>query len=229
MSFPPDVLFKWVKAGDLQNLKGWVNNIDPNGRDNRQRTPLHWAALLGRTEIAEILISVGASPHALDEDGKSPLLAAAEYGQVDTAKLLLQRGASPATRAKTSETALHLAVRCKNPPFEPGTGPRDSQGMTELLAQIKYLVDYRMADGRTALMITAADDNAGMARALLRGGADPSLKDERGFTAADWARETGADYTLQVVMAAEAAREARGGLTKKMLVGQPLKLKAPKV
>jgi ankyrin repeat protein len=230
MNLAPNDLFRLVKTCDLHEVEIWVNGSTRlNCTDDRGMTPLHWAARLGKTEVAAFLVGLGADVHALDRDGKSPLLLAAEAGQVAVALVLLEKGASPAVRAKTSETALHLAVRCESLPYEDGQRPRDSQGMVELLAEYKYLLDYRLPDGRTAVMITAADDNAGMMRALLKAGADPLLADNRGLTATDCARETGADGSLQVLLADEAAREARGGLTKQVLVGPALKLKIPKI
>ncbi len=216
-------IFDAIRANDLNAVRKWIRSSSGNaGIEGRGRTPLHLAAELGYADIAALLIENRADIHALDMDGKSPLLVAAEYGHIEAARVLMAAGATPSVRAKSSETALHLAVKCPSPSFH-------AHAMTELLAQEKYLLDYRLADGRTALMITAADDNAGMMEVLLKAGADPSLRDNEGRNAADWAKETGAHFSQQALLAWEAAREARHGLTRQVLVGHSLKLKIPKL
>ena len=63
-------------------------------KDDHEYTPLHWAAMEGRKEVAELLIAAGANVNAKDVDGSTPL---------DLAKLY--EGDSPEDKAARMETA----------------------------------------------------------------------------------------------------------------------------
>lgn len=49
-----------------------------NTPDSRGRTSLHHCILRGRTDLAKLLLSRGADPHAVDMDGKTPLMYASD-------------------------------------------------------------------------------------------------------------------------------------------------------
>lgn len=57
---------------------------NPNVPDSEGRTPLHWAAYIGRPDIAEALIGSGADVHLKDNDGKTPLQLATEMLEIQT-------------------------------------------------------------------------------------------------------------------------------------------------
>ena len=70
---------------------------DPNARDDEARTALHWAAYVGRADLAEVLIEHGADAGIVDSEGKTALETAREEaatrqggvaGQMDVARLL---------------------------------------------------------------------------------------------------------------------------------------------
>ena len=67
-------------------------------------TPLVWAALAGRAEVAERLLGDGADVHGRGQDGGTPLHAAAFLGRAEVAGLLLRRGADPAAENHQGET-----------------------------------------------------------------------------------------------------------------------------
>ena len=56
------------------------------------RTPLHYAAMYGHKEVAELLIAKGANVNVKDEDGETPLDLAIKYKQTEIANLLLKHG-----------------------------------------------------------------------------------------------------------------------------------------
>src|SRR5438034_4133030 len=56
-------------------------------------TPLHWAAMLGREDIATLLLSHGADLYAQDEYRQTPLHTAAQHGRTNVMTILLAAGA----------------------------------------------------------------------------------------------------------------------------------------
>lgn len=67
-------------------------------------TPLAWAALAGRVEVAEGLLAKGADVHGRGQDGATPLHAAAFLGRKEVAEVLLRHGADPAANDHRGET-----------------------------------------------------------------------------------------------------------------------------
>jgi ankyrin repeat protein len=62
--------------------------------NSKQQTPLHFAALSGRAEMSQYLISKGADISAKDIDGNTPLHFSMKGGSPLTVKILLGAGAS---------------------------------------------------------------------------------------------------------------------------------------
>jgi cytohesin len=84
---------------------------------DNQETPLHFAAATGQTEVAQLLLSAGASVGAKSKWGDTPLHVAAQESQARMARLLLARGANPNARNKDAgDTPLHHAARRAGPP-----------------------------------------------------------------------------------------------------------------
>lgn len=67
-----DCVYKLLVAGADVNLRA---------RNNKQRTPLHLAALMGNREAVESLVINGASIEAVDQEGKTPLQLAKQSAQ----------------------------------------------------------------------------------------------------------------------------------------------------
>ncbi len=84
---------------------GWVVFGVPIGF-----TPLHYAALHGHKEVAEVLMANGADVNARDSSGQTPLHFAVAGGRKEIAGLLVSKGADVNARNNSGETPLHLAV-----------------------------------------------------------------------------------------------------------------------
>lgn len=88
----------------------------PDVRDSEGRTPLSWAAELGRTSICEYLLQCAqTNPDTLDIWGRSPLHYAAKSGHTDIVRALVQTGKVHVGRQSTTSsaddrTALTMAV-----------------------------------------------------------------------------------------------------------------------
>jgi ankyrin repeat protein len=77
-------------------------NLDARAKDEHGGTPLHWAAALGRIEMARRLIDAGADVNSEDDHGLTPLDATAhdpesqKEAKLEIARLLQQKGAKTA-------------------------------------------------------------------------------------------------------------------------------------
>jgi uncharacterized protein len=88
------------------------SGVDPNLREDTRGSPtfLTYAALHGRSHVAEILIKAGAKLEAQDGDGCTALIVSARVGNAETIRLLLHQGASLGARCHAGASALSAAV-----------------------------------------------------------------------------------------------------------------------
>ncbi len=191
---------------------------DPNAtREIGQQSALWWAAGDGDLEVVDALLAKGATVDARDQWGANPLQQAASSGHVEVLRLLLRRGADLHTPYHDGRSVLNFAIRggqlagvkalldagadlqSKQSVFTPlafacfeGTTP-----MVKLLVQrgadVEQTIDYQGLQGATPLMLAAQAGKVKMVEALLAGGADPSRRDRKGRTAADYAQGKRAD------------------------------------
>src|SRR6266404_6199979 len=143
-------------------------------------TPVAAAAYRGNNPIVEDLLAHGADDRAPDQTGKPPIVYAAAGAQFDIVKRLLVRNLDINSRYPNDLTLLMWA-----------SGPDEKVSETEAIKVVSYLldagahIDDRDDRGRTALMIAAEGGRAEIANLLLARGADPSVKDKAGKSAAD--------------------------------------------
>ena len=96
----------------------WVEELLASGEvaatatdpDNRDKTPLHLAALRGNRMCCEVLLAHGADLNAQDDQQSTPLHCAAAYGRLDTCRMLLDKGAWKDVTDCNGETPLDLAI-----------------------------------------------------------------------------------------------------------------------
>ena len=97
----PDIsIHQAVKDGNIEAIKQRLaagTDVDAKDVD---LTPLHFAAVHGRKEVAALLIAEGADVNTKDRWGKTPLHYAASKGQKEVATLLITEGAD--VNAKTT-------------------------------------------------------------------------------------------------------------------------------
>ena len=79
-------------------------------KDERNRTPLSWAAGGGHEAVAKLLLEKGAELEAKDREGRTPLWWAAEGGHEAVAKLLLEKGAELEAKDEDGRTPLWWAA-----------------------------------------------------------------------------------------------------------------------
>ncbi|ENN75031.1 hypothetical protein YQE_08346, partial [Dendroctonus ponderosae] len=144
-------------------------------RDEKQRTPLHIAALHGHAECASMLLNLGAAPLVVDSEGRTPLIAAAQYGQSNVVELLLSCKIDLSACDNDGNTALHWACLRKH-------------HQTALLilesCQDAKIVDVSNNEKKTPLHLAARNGLVDVTRELLKKGANVLAIDNEGLTPA---------------------------------------------
>ena len=92
----------------LEALRAGAN---PNVRDPKGRTPLHFVAGLGLAPAAVILIHFGAQINVEDGDGLKPVHMAAGYANAQTLRVLVQAGADVNVTASNQGTPLQVVLQ----------------------------------------------------------------------------------------------------------------------
>jgi len=100
-------LHKAVAANDVTKVKKILNKgVDIDVKDKLGRTPLHYAAIKGYVEVANLLLDNGANINATDRLQKwTPLFYAVFMEQPEMIKLLIERGADKTIKDKDGRTA----------------------------------------------------------------------------------------------------------------------------
>lgn len=185
---------------DHRNLKGstaLLRAVQGNHRDVAQallehgasletigqaNTLLSAAAFNGSDRVVDLLLEFGADPVELDSTGKGPLVYAAARGFDSIVAKLLDAGVEANLRYAHDLTALMWAAGHANDAPEP-----DGLATVKLLVERGARLDEVDDRGRTALMIAAERGHPLIVEWLLQAGADATLADKEGKTAADLA------------------------------------------
>lgn len=99
-------------GGDLGKVKALLRDRPALvfSKDHRARTPLHYAAVFDRKDVAEFLLANHADVDARDDNGQTPLHRAARFGHKDVAELLLADKADVNARDNHGDTPLGCAT-----------------------------------------------------------------------------------------------------------------------
>jgi len=216
-----------VKAGDLTELRrllGAGEDVKPGDLS----TVLRLAIDAKRAEAMEMLLSRSATPTTTDDAGRPALLRCAEIGFTAGVAALLARDVDVNARDRQGMTALHLAVANNHAEVVDrliaagaDLNAADSTGLTPLHAGLA--ADTAVLDklsrqgarihttnvyGSTPLHTAAASANVTAVKWLLDQGADPTIKNENGFTPLDLARkDSEAAEVLRGAMSGQSAKQ----------------------
>ena len=156
--------------GNIEQLKLLLRetNVDPSAGDYDGRTALHVAAVQGRNEIVELLLSRGANANAIDRWGRNPLWEAIRNENDHIATLLRSHG------AVVSISECRIAIILCTLALE-GNIHR-----LTFMVRNGCSVDSADYDKRTALHVAKSEGRTAVYDALISLGANPALRDRWG-------------------------------------------------
>jgi hypothetical protein len=156
------------------------------GAADRDRDPLHLAAIDRSSERVMQLLQQGADPNTVDADGRTPLHYAALLGDQRSVLALIEEGASLEATDRWGEIPLHAAAR------------RLRSKITMILLDAGSDAAAVNLQGQTALHLAAEidahidemdADMAQVAALLVQSGADVNASDDNGYRALSYALE----------------------------------------
>lgn len=127
-----------------------TRGANPNARDARGLTALHWMASVGDTADAQLLVKRGANVNARADKATTPLHIAVSKGDYSMSKLLLQLGADATARTEAGQTPLDIALspyhtQIKAFGEDPAHPSRETQKMSESFAKSDRQITARRA------------------------------------------------------------------------------------
>ena len=155
-----------AQRGDVQAVRSLLRQgEDPNAAQADGMTALHWAALNGEIEIAEVLLYAGATAKAGTRLGNyTPLHLASRGGHAAVARAVLEAGADADAVTTTGVTPLHFAAQA------------DAAEVIRALVEHGANVDATDSfSSRTPLMFASARNATRAVEALITSVADLSL------------------------------------------------------
>lgn len=174
--------------------------FDPNTRDPKGQVGLTIALQNGSSKaFAALLASSQVNVEARNAQDESPLMMAALKGNLEAVKALLARDADV---NKTGWAPLHYAA---------SAGSRQHVAIIALLLENHAYIDATSPYGTTPLMMAAQYGSNEAVQLLLDEGADPTLKNQLGLTAADFALRVSRTESADKIAAAIRKRQPNRG------------------
>ncbi|KAF4956485.1 hypothetical protein FSARC_11555 [Fusarium sarcochroum] len=201
--------------GIAEVLKILLCDQQPDEKDSDGRTPLWWAARhghkiivelllqhgadleieddlhaisFGETEVAKMLLELGANPDSEDIEGITSLAWATCAGSTEVVNMLLKLGADPDSEDWEGRTPLAFAA--KNADYS----------LVELLLQVGVRPDSKDYYGYTPLLWACQNDDEATVKLLLKHDVDIENRHKGGGTPLSWVVERSYEDTLEVLL-----------------------------
>lgn len=170
--------------------------FDPNTRDPQGQHGLHLAIREPTPAVTQVLLDWPKTEvETLNKADESPLMMAALAGQLDLCKKLIARGAAV---NKTGWAPLHYAATKGHLP------------VMRLLLEEHAFIDAESPNRTTPLMMAARYGTIEAVQLLLDEGALPTLKNEQGLTAIDFANGVQRADVAEAISKSVRQRQPRG-------------------
>jgi ankyrin repeat protein len=165
--------------------------FDPNSPSPQGQPALMLAMQKSSNKVAEVLMGWKTTNLSIkNPQRETPLMLAAITNQLDWTKKLIEKGADV---NQPGWTPLHYAVT------------KGSTAIMRLLIENHAYLDAASPNGTTPLMMAAHYGTPMATKLLLEEGADPTIKNQLGLTALEFARRANKPESAQYIEAFEAA------------------------
>ena len=198
---PTEDFFSAILRDDARSVSTLLERgFDPNTRNDKGQSGLLLAAREPSPRAFQVLIQAkNIKPESRNAQDESPLMMAAIRGQLDMVRQLLAKDADV---NKPGWTPLHYAV---------SNAHTDTLAITQLLLDHSAYIDAASPNGSTPLMLAAMYGPIDAVKLLLQEGADPSLKNQLGLSAIDFANRASRQDIADLIAAAVRARQPQKG------------------
>ena len=193
--------FSAIQRDDARALTALLQRgFDPNTRDAKGQPGLLLAVREPAPNALRVLLNAkNIQVEARNSQDESPLMMAAIRGQLDNARQLIDKDADV---NKPGWAPLHYAV---------SSSQGDALGVAKLLLDNSAYVDAASPNGTTPLMMAAMYGSPEAVKLLLEESADPTLKNQLGLTAIDFARRANRNDVAELIATAIRARQPNKG------------------
>ena len=198
---PFEDFFSAIQRDDARALTALLQRgFDPNTRDAKGQPGLLLAVREPAPNALRVLLNAkNIQVEARNSQDESPLMMAAIRGQLDIARQLIDKDADV---NKPGWAPLHYAV---------SSSQGDALGVAKLLLDNSAYVDAASPNGTTPLMMAAMYGSPEAVKLLLEESADPTLKNQLGLTAIDFARRANRNDVAELIATAIRARQPNKG------------------
>ncbi|TAM45192.1 MAG: ankyrin repeat domain-containing protein [Burkholderiaceae bacterium] len=192
-----DDFFVAIRRDDASTITALLaRGFDPNTRDPKGQNGLLMALSEPALKAAQALLDAPKiDVEARNKAGESPLMIAALHGQIDMVRELIAKGADI---NKPGWTPLHYAAT------------RGHLEIMSLLLEHSAYIDAASPNGTTPLMMAASYGTPAAVKLLLDEGADPTLKNQQGLTAINFAQRANRQDSADLIAAAIRATQPKG-------------------
>ena len=192
--------FAAIQRDDPQSLSALLRRgFDPNTLDAKGQSGLFLALRDPSPKVVDVLLKTPKiKVETRTPQDESPLMMAAMRGELKLATALIDKDADV---NKTGWTPLHYAA---------SSTQGDQLGVAKLLIENAAYIDAASPNGSTPLMMAAMYGNTSTLKLLLDEGADPTLKNQLGLTAVDFAQRADRKEMVELIGAAIRARQPKG-------------------
>ncbi len=192
--------FAAIQRDDPQSLSALLRRgFDPNTLDAKGQSGLFLALRDPSPKVVDVLLKTPKiKVETRTPQDESPLMMAAMRGELKLAAALIDKDADV---NKTGWTPLHYAA---------SSTQGDQLGVAKLLLENAAYIDAASPNGSTPLMMAAMYGNTSTLKLLLDEGADPTLKNQLGLTAVDFAQRADRKEMVELIGAAIRARQPKG-------------------